>query len=246
VAELLKMHPSDDLLDAYLLGNLSPEEENDIEEHYLCCPACVGRLSATEDFISKLKAGLVELPRVRAGIPLEELVAPSSISTTPDANPALRLKTREFIKELVASAHGLTGSEPTGKTLREDLQELADLYSQIENLKGICRGQEEILLRRMMQGDGLERLDRITQAYRSACSSREPPWDNLHEIRERACFWFHIGRIRLACALWRLGRTPRLCCSLVIHSLNALEVLTPGVLEVMQAGLPQNSSGIVR
>lgn len=244
MAELLKMHPSDDLLDAYILGNLSPEEENDIEEHYLCCPTCVDRLSATEDFISKLKAGLVELPRVRVGIP--GLVAPSSISTTPDANPALRLKTREFIKELVARAHGLVGSDPTAKTLREDLQALADLYSQIENLKGICRGQEEILLQRMLQGDGLERLDRITQAYRSACSSREPPWDNLHEIRERACFWFHIGRLRLACALWRLRRTPRLCCSLVIHSLNALEVLTPGVLDVMQAGLPQNSSGIVR
>jgi hypothetical protein len=244
VAELLKMHPSDDLLDAYLLGSLSPEEENDVEEHYLCCPTCVDRLSATEDFISKLKAGLAELPRVRAGIP--GLVAPSSISTTPDANPALRLETREFIKELVAGPHELIGSEPSAKTVRADLQALADLYSQIENLKGICRGQEEILLQRMVQGDGLERLDRITQAYRSACSAQEPPWDNLHEIRERACFWFHIGRLRLACALWRLRRTPRLCCSLVIHSLNALEALTPGVLDVMQAGLPQNSSGIVR
>jgi len=244
VGELLNMHPSDDLLDAYLLGNMSPEEENDIEEHYLCCPTCVDRLSATEDFISTLKAGLAELPRVRAGSP--GLVAPSSISTTPDANPALRLKTREFIKELVARAHELIGSEATGKTLREDLHALGDLYSQIEDLKGICRGQEEILLQRMVQGDGLERLDRITQAYRSACSSLETPWDNLHEIRERACFWFHIGRLRLACALWRLRRMPRLCRSLAVHSLSALEVLTPGVLDVMQAGLPQNSSGSVR
>ena len=234
------MHLSDDLLDAYLLGNLSPEQENDLEEHYLSCPSCVDRLSATEDFISTLKAGLAELHRESAKGPAS--VAPPL--TRLDANLALRLKTRESIKELMARARELTGAETSAKTLREGLHALGGLYSQIENLKGICRGQEEILLQRIVQGSGLELLDQITQAYCSACSSREPPWDNFQEVRERACFWFHIGRLRLACALWRLGRTPRLCCALAIRSLNALETLTPSILDVMQAGLPQSSSGV--
>lgn len=240
MGKILNMHPSNDLLDAYLLGNLSPEEVTDIEEHYLICPACVDRLSATKGFISRLRAGLAEVPHLRDGS--SELESLSSVSITPDADPALGLKTREFIRELVAKAHELMAPKPAEKTLRDDLRALGGLYCQIENLKETCRGQEEMLLQRMVQDYGLQRLDRITEAYRSVCSSREPPWDNFHEIRERAYFWFHIGRLRLACTLWRVNRAPHLCCSLAIRSLNALEVLTPGVLDVVHAGLPQSSS----
>lgn len=241
MGKLLRMHLSDEQLDAYLLGSLSAEEENDIEEHYLSCPNCVSRLSATEDFIWALRAGLGELPRLRQGSPATE--PPPLISTTRDPSAALQQNTRELIKELMAKGREFMGAEPSPKTLRADLRALGDLYSQIENLKGICREREEILLETMVQSSGTDSLGRIIEAYRSACSSREPPWDNYKEIRERACFWFHIGRLRLACTLWRLRAMPRLCCSLALQSLKAIEALTPGVLESVQAGWPQGSSG---
>jgi len=123
-------------------------------------------------------------------------------------------------------------SELSGKTLREDVEALSDLRSHIQNLHRICREHEEILLQKMVEGSELKRADKLTQIYRSTCSSCEPAWDNFQEIRDRACFWFHIGRLRLACALWRLRRTPRLC-SMAFHSLEALDVLTPGFLDAL-------------
>lgn len=127
----------------------------------------------------------------------------------------------------------MTESDLSRKTLREDVEALRDLYSHIQNLNRICRSHEAILLQKIVQGTDLKRLSQIIQVYRSTCSSCEPPWENLHEIRDRALFWFHVGRLRLACVLWRLWRTPRLCCSMALHSLQALEVLTPGVLDAL-------------
>ena len=127
----------------------------------------------------------------------------------------------------------MTESDLSGKTLREDVEALCDLYSHIQNLHRICRSHEEILLQKMVEGTDLKHLSQIIQLYRSTCSSCEPPWENLHEIRDRALFWFHVARLRLACELWRLWRTPRLCCSMALHSLQALEVLTPGVLDAL-------------
>ena len=124
-------------------------------------------------------------------------------------------------------------SELFGKTLREDVEALGDLRSHIENLHRICREHEEILLQKIVQGSELKRLHQITQLYRSTCSSCEPEWDDFHEIRDRAYFWFHIGRLHFACALWRLRRTPRLCSSMAFHSLQALDVLTPGFLDAL-------------
>ena len=124
-------------------------------------------------------------------------------------------------------------TELSGKTLREDMEALSDLRSHIRNLQRICRDHEEILLQKMVQGPGLRDLHQVTQLYRSACSSCEPAWDNLHEIRDRGLFWFHIGRLRFACELWRLRRTPDLCCSMALDSLQALDVLTPGFLDVL-------------
>src|SRR5271166_4375727 len=112
-------------------------------------------------------------------------------------------------------------SELSGKTLREDVEAVSDLRSHIQNLQDICREHEEILLQQMVRGSELRHSHQITQLYRSTCSSCEPAWDNFHEIRDRACFWFHIGRLRFACALWRLRRTPRLCCSMAFDSLKA-------------------------
>jgi hypothetical protein len=123
--------------------------------------------------------------------------------------------------------------ELSEKTLREEVETLADLRSHIQHLHRICQDHEEILLQKMVQGSDLKRLHQITQLYRSTCSSCEPPWDNFHEIRDRSLFWFHVGRLRFACTLWRLRRTPRLCCSMALHSLEALDVLTPGFLDVL-------------
>ena len=124
-------------------------------------------------------------------------------------------------------------TELSERTLREDVETLGDLRSHIENLRRICRANEEILLQKMVQGSELKRLHQITQLYRSTCSSAEPAWDNFHEIRDRALFWFHVGRLRLACELWRFRRMPRLCCSMAMDSLQALDLLTPGVLDVL-------------
>jgi len=124
-------------------------------------------------------------------------------------------------------------SELSGKTLREELEALDDLRSHIEDLHRICRNREEILLQKMVAGPDLMRLHKIIQLYRASCSACEPEWDNFQEVRDRAFFWYHMGRLRLACELWRLRRTPRLSCSLMLSSLQALEVLTPGLLDAL-------------
>jgi hypothetical protein len=123
-------------------------------------------------------------------------------------------------------------SELSGKTLREELEALGDLRSHIQYLHRICRGREENLLKKMVEGPDLN-VHKIIQLYRATCSSSEPEWDNFQEVRERALFWYHIGRLRLACELWRLRRTPRLCCAMALSSLQALEVLTPGFLDAL-------------
>ena len=123
-------------------------------------------------------------------------------------------------------------SELSGKTLRDELEALDDLRSHIQNLHRICRDREENLLKRMVEGPDLK-VHKIIQLYRATCSSSEPEWDNFQEVRDRALFWYHMGRLRLACELWRLRRTPRLCCSMALSSLQALEVLTPGFLDAL-------------
>lgn len=124
-------------------------------------------------------------------------------------------------------------SELSRKTLREDVEALGELRSHIQALQQICQSREEILLEKMLQGPDWKRLRQLIRLYRASCSSCEPPWDNLQEIRDRALFWFHIGRLRFACEMWRLRRMPRLCCSMAVRSLEALNLLTPGVLDVL-------------
>lgn len=124
-------------------------------------------------------------------------------------------------------------SELRRNTLREEVEALGELRSHIQDLHRICQNREEILLQKMVQGPDLKRLHQLIQLYRASCSSCEPAWDNLQEIRDRALFWFHIGRLRFACELWRLRRMPRLCCSMAVNSLEALNLLTPGVLDVL-------------
>jgi len=124
-------------------------------------------------------------------------------------------------------------SELSGKTLHEELEELYDFRSHIQNLTRICRNREENLLEKMVEGPDSKRWHKVVQLYRATCSSSEPEWDNFQEVRDRAVFWYHMGRLGLACELWRLGRTPRLCCSMALSSLQALEVLTPGFLDAL-------------
>ena len=124
-------------------------------------------------------------------------------------------------------------SELAGKTLREELEALGDLRSHIQNLERICSTREEKFLQKMIRGPDLKRLPEIIQLYRSTCSACEPAWDNFQEIRERALFWYHIGRLRMVCQLWKLQRAQRLCCAMALDSLQALEVLTPGFLDVL-------------
>jgi len=128
---------------------------------------------------------------------------------------------------------GMIGSELSGKTLREELEALDDFRFHIQNLHRICRDREENLLEKMMEGSDLKGLHKISELYRATCSSSEPEWDNFQEVRDRALFWYHMGRLRVACELWRLRRTPRLCCSMALSSLQALEVLTPGFLDAL-------------
>ncbi len=52
------VHPSDDQLDFYLVGHLSPEDARLIEEHYLGCPVCLDRLSSVTDFIAVLRTAV--------------------------------------------------------------------------------------------------------------------------------------------------------------------------------------------
>ena len=124
-------------------------------------------------------------------------------------------------------------SELAGKTLREELEALGDLRSHIQNLERICSNREEDFLQKMIRGPDLKRLPEIIQLYRSTCSAYEPAWDNFQEIRDRALFWYHIGRLRMVCQLWKLHRAQRLCCTMALDSLQALEVLTPGFLDVL-------------
>ena len=44
-------HPSNHELELYLLDGLRPEDVQRIEEHYLSCRGCVGRISAAADFL---------------------------------------------------------------------------------------------------------------------------------------------------------------------------------------------------
>lgn len=125
------------------------------------------------------------------------------------------------------------GPELSVNTLRDDVEAIGDLSSHIRNLNRICRQREEILLQKMAQGADVKRLRHVIQIYRSTCSSCEPAWDNFQEIRDRALFWFNIARLGLACSLWRLNRTPFLCRSMAMRSLQALEILTPGVLDAL-------------
>jgi len=124
-------------------------------------------------------------------------------------------------------------SELARKTLREEMEALGDLRSHIQNLDRICSIREEKFLQRMIGGRELKRLREIIQLYRSTCSAYEPAWDNFQEIQERAQFWYHIGRLRVVCQLWKLRRAQGLCCAMALGSLQALEVLTPGFLDVL-------------
>ena len=67
MAKLFSMHLSDDQLDLYLLGHLSPEQERFLEEHYLICPECLDRLSDVKEFMAVLRAVRLETqhPSVR-------------------------------------------------------------------------------------------------------------------------------------------------------------------------------------
>jgi len=58
VEKLFNVHPSDDQLDLYLIGHLSPEQERFIEEHYLGCAVCLNRLSSIAEFIAVLKTAV--------------------------------------------------------------------------------------------------------------------------------------------------------------------------------------------
>lgn len=147
---------------------------------------------------------------------------------------AIRLNTQPALQKVSGErAQAMIESELRRKTLREEVAALSELRSHIQDLHRICQNREEILLQEMVQGPDLKRLRQLIQLYRASCSSCEPAWDNLQEIRDRALFWFHIGRLRFACELWRLRRMPRLCCSMAVHSLEALNLLTPGVLDVL-------------
>src|SRR5690242_19185440 len=44
-------HPSNHELELYLLDALRPDHAQRIEEHYLSCKGCVGRISAAADFL---------------------------------------------------------------------------------------------------------------------------------------------------------------------------------------------------
>ena len=93
--------------------------------------------------------------------------------------------------------------ELSGKSLREELEALDDFRSHIQTLHRICRGRERNLLEKMVGGPDLKRLHKFVQLYRATCSASEPEWDNFQEVRDRALFWYHMGRLRLACELWR-------------------------------------------
>lgn len=43
-----------DIPDRYMLGNLSPSEMSEFEEHYLGCQKCAEKLTETDAFIASL------------------------------------------------------------------------------------------------------------------------------------------------------------------------------------------------
>lgn len=49
-----------DITDRYLLGKLSPEEQDRFEEHFVECPKCLDRLETTREFRRALKAAVAE------------------------------------------------------------------------------------------------------------------------------------------------------------------------------------------
>ena len=164
---------------------------------------------------------------------LARIQCPHPYEPRDGAATLVRPRYRTLLTEnLVGEAH-MIESESSGKTLRDELEALDDLRSHIQNLHRICRGREENLLEKMVEGPDSRRLHKIIQLYRATCSSSEPEWNNFQEVWDRALFWYHVGRLRLACELWRLRRTPRLCCSMALSSLQALEVLTPGFLDAL-------------
>lgn len=53
-------HISDDDLERYYLGLMTGESELTlIEEHLLCCAACVYRMEEMQDYIDAIRAGLI-------------------------------------------------------------------------------------------------------------------------------------------------------------------------------------------
>jgi len=58
-------HPSDEVLERYLLHKSTPSELEALETHILACEDCVTRLEETEDYISALQGACLELKNKR-------------------------------------------------------------------------------------------------------------------------------------------------------------------------------------
>ena len=60
MAKALNGHITEDILEAYSLGQMSEAEVAPVEEHLLMCPECQDRLQATDLFVATIRHVLQE------------------------------------------------------------------------------------------------------------------------------------------------------------------------------------------
>jgi anti-sigma factor RsiW len=60
-------HPTQEVIENYLLGKLDEGQSALVEEHLLSCPACVDVARALDDYVRAMRKALEErLPKARA------------------------------------------------------------------------------------------------------------------------------------------------------------------------------------
>jgi len=63
----LEKHPTEEVLEQYLMGRLAKVDAAQVEQHLITCPACVEVARGLDDYVRAMRKALEEkLPKARA------------------------------------------------------------------------------------------------------------------------------------------------------------------------------------
>lgn len=62
----MEQHPTQEVLEQYLLGRLEEDESARVEQHLLTCSNCVEVAKGLDDYVQAMRRALEQKPKVRA------------------------------------------------------------------------------------------------------------------------------------------------------------------------------------